>query len=374
VSSRRQRGYLFQKRGVWFLRYYADELRGDAIVRVQRAHRLGELKTKTAARALADEFISTHNDGGAVVTLRQFVEATYLPAVQEQKRASTYRGYCNLWTCYVRPHSNIVLREFRTADADRILSVIARQFDLSILTLRHVKAFLSGVFRFARRQGVISTDNPVHEAALPRGKPPAQTHAYSLREIYGMVRVLPEPLATLIATVAFTGVRKGELRGLRWEDWRDDEIVISRSAWRGIIDRPKTQKSIAPVPLMPQLAARLRAYRQDRIDRQLPVDGFIFPGKRKKPINLDALARDVMAPILRAHDIEWHGWHAFRRGLATNLHQLGVQDKIIQRILRHANVAVTQACYILTSDTDAVAAIRELDGRVAELNPFRTGE
>jgi hypothetical protein len=32
--------------------------------------------------------------------------------------------------------------------------------------------------------------------------------------------------------------------------------------------------------------------------------------------------------------IKWHGWHGFRRGLATNLHQLGVAGKTIQRILR----------------------------------------
>jgi site-specific recombinase XerD len=39
----------------------------------------------------------------------------------------------------------------------------------------------------------------------------------------------------------------------------------------------------------------------------------------------------------------WHGWHAFRRNLAGNLYRLGVDDLVIQRILRHSNVAVTQA-------------------------------
>jgi hypothetical protein len=34
---------------------------------------------------------------------------------------------------------------------------------------------------------------------------------------------------------------------------------------------------------------------------------------------------------------EWHGWHAARRGLGSNLYRLGVSDKVIQAILRHAN-------------------------------------
>ena len=57
----------------------------------------------------------------------------------------------------------------------------------------------------------------------------------------------------------------------------------------------------------------------------------------------------------------WHGWHAFRRGLATNLHDLGVDDKTIQAILRHSNVAVTQACYIKTLPQQSIAAMQKLE-------------
>ena len=61
----------------------------------------------------------------------------------------------------------------------------------------------------------------------------------------------------------------------------------------------------------------------------------------------------------------WHGWHAFRRGLATNLHRLGVPDKIIQAILRHSNVAVTQSCYIKTVGADVEEAMLSLNQAAA---------
>jgi len=61
---------------------------------------------------------------------------------------------------------------------------------------------------------------------------------------------------------------------------------------------------------------------------------------------------------------KWHGWHAFRRGLATNLHDLGVPDKTIQAILRHANVAVTQNSYIKTLESQSIAAMRQLESLV----------
>jgi len=57
---------------------------------------------------------------------------------------------------------------------------------------------------------------------------------------------------------------------------------------------------------------------------------------------------------------EWRGWHAFRRGLATNLHDLRVDDKTIQFILRHSNVAVTQKCYIKSLPKQSQAAMEQL--------------
>ena len=41
-----------------------------------------------------------------------------------------------------------------------------------------------------------------------------------------------------------------------------------------------------------------------------------------------------------------NGWHAFRRGLATNLHALGVDDKTIQAILRHSSIGLAMNVYV----------------------------
>jgi integrase len=61
----------------------------------------------------------------------------------------------------------------------------------------------------------------------------------------------------------------------------------------------------------------------------------------------------------------WHGWHAFRRGLATNLHRLGVSDKVIQQILRHANVTTTMNTYVKTVSADAENAMKTLETKCA---------
>ena len=67
-----------------------------------------------------------------------------------------------------------------------------------------------------------------------------------------------------------------------------------------------------------------------------------------------AFERDPARPM-------WHGWHAFRRGLATNLHRLDVADKEIQTILRHANLSTTMNIYVKSVSADSAAAMKMLE-------------
>jgi len=65
-------------------------------------------------------------------------------------------------------------------------------------------------------------------AIAPSVKEPQQTHAYSLAEIKTILSLLPEPAATIFAVAAFTDLRRGEIRGMRWQDYRDGEIHVSQ--------------------------------------------------------------------------------------------------------------------------------------------------
>jgi phosphatidylglycerol:prolipoprotein diacylglycerol transferase len=49
---------------------------------------------------------------------------------------------------------------------------------------------------------------------------------------------------------------------------------------------------------------------------------------------------------LKKSGLKWYGWHAYRRGFASNLKELGIDDLVIQRILRHGDVGTTQKSYI----------------------------
>jgi len=128
------------------------------------------------------------------------------------------------------------------------LEEIAREHQISKTTLKHVKNFLSGVFRHAAQQGYFDGSNPVKLAEIPAFAPNGmETKPYSIEEIVAMLKVLPELPATAVATAAFTGLRLGELRGLTWESYEPAQdqdslgwLNVTRSVWRTTVGDPKT--------------------------------------------------------------------------------------------------------------------------------------
>jgi len=259
----------------------------------------------------------------------------------------------------------------RTFEAEQMLKDIARRENLSRTTLGHIKHFLSGAFRYARRQGVLENANPMHDVEIPKARPAGETYAYSLEEEAQMLAILPEPTATVVATAAFTGARKGEIRGFTWQNYDGSEIRVQKSVWRSHMDEPKRPKSKGAIPVIAQLKLLLDQH-WERCGR--PRKGFIFANELGNPMNLEALAVDVIRPAVQKANLAWHGWHAFRRGLATNLHRLGVSDKVIQQILRHANVTTTMNIYVKTVSADAANAMKSLETMCATtVQPERLG-
>jgi integrase len=273
-----------------------------------------------------------------------------------------------MWSNYLKQRCHAIwLREIKTCDVQSWLEAVAREEGLSKTTLRHIKHYLSGLFRYAAQQDYWDSGraNPVHLAAIPACAPKGcEGRAYTFEEVQQMMNVLLEPASTVVAVAAFTGLRLGELKGLVWEAYRpapDKDtlglLYVTRSIWRNVVAEPKTEKSKAPVPVIPQVADRLAAHRKMCGN---PFAGPIFVNGLGRPLDLDGLYQRAMREVLQKAGITWTGWHGFRRGLASNLNRLGVDDSIIQGILRHSTVVTTQNHYIKTVSADSIAAMRRL--------------
>jgi integrase len=399
MRSRKQNGQIIRIGERWYVRYWERRNIGGTIERKRVTHTLGEITTrgkKPPADIVteAERHMATVNSGATpaerIVTINDFAELVYLPWIEKHKRPSTAKGYRDIWENHLKAYCGAVwLKDTRTYHIQGWLNEIGKG-KLGRNTLKHIKSVVSGMFTLAKQQDYFQGENPARDSAInPDAAEPEETYAYSLDEIQSILAVLPEPAATAFAVAAFMGLRHGEIQGLLWENYRDSEMHISRSIWNGHITAPKTRKGRAPVPVIRQLAERLEMH---RLRCGNPQAGPIFANSLRKPLNMNNLLARVLLPALNRcvsclkpeaahkkadhqfkrdeHIPEWHGWHAARRGLGSNLYRLGVPDMVIQRILRHANVSTTATYYIKTAADDVRSAMTTLENNIPSAFPM----
>jgi integrase len=358
-----QKGQIKRRGNAWLVRYWVNVKGTDGKeTRKRVAKRLaavgGEYRTAASVQHLADELLAPINAGApaeSTLTLKAYVEQHFLPSAVARLKPSTGQTYKTIWKLVEPKVNGIELREYRTSHIDAILTAVGAR-GLSHNTNKKTKAFLSGVFREARRADLITGD-PVSDARLPKGKAYRVTEAYQLDEVVSMLKVLGEPSRTGVLVAALTGLRVSEIKGLRWSDYNGEVLNITRSVWQGKVSDTKTLTSAAPVPVVGPVRDALQAQRK-RVPSNVP---WIFPGaKLGRPLRLENETRRVIVPTLKKAKIEWRGWHAFRRGVGSILNALGVDAKTIQTILRHARVETTQAFYVKPVDAAAKKAMGKL--------------
>src|SRR3989338_502541 len=114
-----------------------------------------------------------------------------------------------------------------------------------------------------------------------------------------------EPQWTFMVFIALnTGMRLGELRGLRWEaiDFDQHTITVSKSIVRGRVTSPKNHK-IRVIPMMPALDNVLFAMRKD--------SGWVFD-QSDNDLNVAKRAADGLKRLCKRAGVKHIGWHALR--------------------------------------------------------------
>ena len=179
---------------------------------------------------------------------------------------------------------------------------------------------------------------------------------------------------------------------LCWEAYNADngEISVNSSVVNGKRGDTKTEARKNTVPVIQPVRELLDLY---RFRLGAPTAGVMFATSLGTPLDLHNLFSRQIDPVLNAcehcgkarakhqladHEyrrrsdlVQWRGWHAFRRGLASNLNELGVHDLTIQRILRHSNVATTRKSYIKIREDSVTAGMATLEAELRRTETVR---
>ena len=396
---REQSGTTVRIGGYWCVRYADWRIEdGERIRKQGLTHKLTAVleehqrlkRPPKYVEKLQAEFMETVNATTAhpemCSTIGQFVESNWLPFIREHDSSSTVTTYTYYWTHLLKPRcGSKLVRDYTTQQAEQMMHEIGRHHPkMRKATLHKLRSILSGIFKRAIGQGCRPGHNPIREVTPPKGLPSQPTHAYTLPEIRGLLGDVTDEIArVMIALAGYCGLSKSEIAGLNWEAYDGKgEISVTSSVVNGVRGETKTEARKNSVPVIQPVRELLDLYRLrlgDPETGELPKTGVMFATENHTPIDLKNIYARRIEPILSAcaecgeskkkhgvkdHEyrrrpeaVQWRGWHAFRRGLGSNLNELGVPDLTIQRILRHSNVATTRKSYIKIREDNVTAGM-----------------
>ncbi len=300
----------------------------------------------------------------AVLTVGQLVERFlseyHGPTVRKldqykQQIRSTYSGRIRSY-----PLASLPAQKVRSVDIENHLAAL-RAKGYQPGTINATKRKLATVFHWAIRQEIITGQNPC--TAVAKMPDPPKEQRYTLDEVQRLL-LLPN-LPPMVPTAIYTGMRCGELCGLRWEDidFRAGRIDV-RHSYEG----PTNSGKPRVVPIHRELAPILAAW---QACCPQTAEGLVFP---VSVVNMqDAKLRAAndndsrrLAAMLRLH-LRLAGcradftrpWHAFRHTFASLFLEQGGAQAALERILGHSTSGnQVTASYV---HVDLAYLARELD-------------
>lgn len=242
-------------------------------------------------------------------------------------------------------------------------------------TVRGIYRLLSAAMRAALDDGIIAK-NPCRKICVKRGER-VQQRVFSREEQKKVEKTLSqgEDLTALFAM--YTGLRLGEICGLRWSDinWENGTATVCRTVQRLkrmdtdkclkcggaktylMIGSPKSPSSCRTIPIPTFLLKRLEIQKKQRSAAQLTT-GYIF-GTGMRAADPRTIQRRF-AGVVRRLEIPDAHFHTLRHSYATRLLEMGVDVKTVSQLLGHSSAKTTLDCYahsLLDQQRSAVAKL-----------------
>jgi integrase len=245
-------------------------------------------------------------------------------------------------------------RRIGSIDEDAIAKVISELHaeGLAGWTVRGILVPFGRVLGYAARRKLIPS-NPMRR--LERNERPRVTRRemriLTSCEIHALLQAAKPAYQPILATAIFTGLRQGELLGLRWTDidFENDVAHVRHQLDRfGHYVEPKTPRAIRTVMLMPSLAKLLDHHRQASA-YTAPTDP-VFATSTGKPLHYRNVTRRGLAEAMQASGLNRIGeprlrFHDLRHTFASLLIAQGLNVVFVSRQLGHSAASFTLDVY-----------------------------
>jgi integrase len=324
---------------------------------------VGGFRTKKDARAALNEALAGLQRGTYVAPSRQTVAAfleLWIGGARSELAITAWTNYGDIIRRYVVPH----LGSKRLVDLSPldVKAWHATLLDhgrmdggaLAVASVQLAHRILHRALADALRWNLVPA-NPASGARVPRGERREMRVWTAEEATMFLASVADDRLAALWILALHTGLRRGELAGLRWKDVDLDAETLTVAQQRTnanhevVVSAPKS-KSQRQLVLAPSTVTALSLHRRRQRAERLAVGpawsdtGYVFVDEAGQPYHpqrylpmFHTACERAGIPKIRLHDV--------RHTMATLALQAGVHPKVVQEQLGHSAINVTMDVY-----------------------------
>jgi integrase len=350
---------------VWVLRYRETLATGETRKRSVRIGTVQQYPTESQARGAATAWylsINANSREEVPVSFGAVIQRYFREEIPERhSTASRYR-------CWIK---NYVEPRWRDHPLQQIKPLAVedwlKRLNLAPKSKAHLKNLMHILFNAAMRWELVPYQhNPMSLVRVKdSSKRLREPRCLTMDEFHSILKHIPEPFRTMCVLAMCLGLRISEILGLKWKDidWQGMRIAVRQAYVYGKEGDVKTRASQRWMPLDQSLAAAICRHKAVYAALRNSDDWVFANPDTGKPFWPGRIQENWLVPAAEKAGIGRIGWHTFRHSHSTLLHSLGVDLKVQQELLRHADVRTTMNIY-----TQAVpTALREANSKVVRL-------
>lgn len=296
--------------------------------------------------------------------------------VDRNVKASTFTRYESLFRLHIEPYpiAQITLYKLDSITLQGYLTALYED-GMTNATLASVIKEWKMFCAWATDEGYM-TKNPCRNIVAPgkHERAPKTIETFSAQERRRIVAYMKDShyqYDTVILLGFATGMRLGELLGLKWTDIQGDMIHIARSTamvthvdkdgnrerYREVWDT-KTENSVRDIPMLPSTIALLREHKKKQYEFFGAQCEFVFTTESGAMVDHSSFRRSYQRMLERA-GIPYRKFHAVRHTFATEAIRSGMNVKDLQMLMGHADIETTYI-YVHANEESKRSAIAQM--------------
>jgi integrase len=289
------------------------------------------------------------------LTVGEYLDSWLSDSVRGTVRPSTFERHEGIIRLHIKPSLGRVGLKKLTPAHVRGLHREKLDAGLAPATVRKIHSTLHKALSQAVSDGIVPRNAADVKAPRPTPEemqPLSEAEARAFLDTARGDRF--EPLYMLAIS---TGLRRGELLGLRWKDVDLERGTLRvgralvREAGRHVLGETKTRRGRRQINLTPRAVSTLKAHCKKQLEEKIKLTGLhrdhglIFATRVGTPINPENLVNRSFKPLLERASLPEIRFHDLRHTCATLLLGRGVHPKLVQELLGHATIAMTLDTY-----------------------------